>query len=228
MLNTSYKNFFTSPGFIDYIKENFNKEINRNSIYLPSLPFSKKLKKKSPNQSKNKKYITYGFFGILRYSFQVEIINFFLKLNSSNRIIVAGNGDYQQKVINKFKNNHRVKIFKTFSAEDLKSNILPKVDIVPCIYPDTVNYHYHIARRFFDALSNGIPVLVLNRSKYMLEYIDKYHVGYNFKDLQDLKKNQEKICSKFDFYKKNATKHKQIFDFENFLNKNYNIIFDFK
>ena len=214
----------TSQGYIDYLR--INKKLkNIKFQFFPNFPYknlysSLKIPFGFENKMSKKNFIVFGFFGILRYQFQIDFISKMIRINEKIHYIIAGNGDFFQKAKIKFNKSPRVIFFENFTSNDLNNKILPKIDIVPCIYPNHLNYDIHLARRFSDSLSRGIPVIIFERSKYMKKYINKYDVGFVFKNLEDLQNNISLIIDNIHSKKSNAKNFKEFFTFDKFIVKN--------
>lgn len=175
MLFTS-KIFLTSKFFtIDYLYL-FKKILMKKSLYVSNAPNLSDFKLAQYSHEKREDP-TIGFIGNLRDVYQLEVIEFLLEQTSLN-VLQAGASDYKDSLKElELKYKSRFVSMGKFHFDDLP-NIWKKVDFAWCVYPETYNYKYHIARRLHEAAHIGMPVILSENALGNIQYAEEYKLKY--------------------------------------------------
>lgn len=116
------------------------------------------------------KTISIGMFGMIREKKQLEDLQRLLEKTRAN-ILVAGTCLYEPRLQELVQSgDNRLVFVGPYNTSTLYSELYPLVDIVWAVYPNTLNYRNHIARRYMEAMALGKGVIVADHAAGMIEF----------------------------------------------------------
>jgi hypothetical protein len=114
--------------------------------------------------------LTVGVFGMIREKQQIKDIKFLLDQTPCN-LWVAGTSIYPGELnILALEYPDRLRVTGAFTADYLYDVLYPNVDCVWAVYPNSLNYRMHLARRFMEALALRKFVIVGSHADAMIDF----------------------------------------------------------
>lgn len=183
----SEKIFVTSLEFktaLNLWKQNRKKvEFLSNAPRLTEISQSKKKSRDSERRE-----FTLGIFGMIRERQQIRDIELLLN-KTCWKLRVAGTCLYPNEIRRlRKKYPRRLEVTGPFSSQYLYQNLYPSVDCIWAVYPNTLNYRSHLARRFMEALALKLPVIVAKHAKAMIDFAEnsQYVKQFAIDDIQTI------------------------------------------
>lgn len=178
MMTQARKIFLTSPGFKREFIPPLSKILSSRAVYISNCPDSHlwgiSPQKHVPRIGK----VTIGFIGMLRDVEHLETIKAILS-DGRYKVLQAGVTTFDNELealLERYP--HDLSVLGPYRQSDLYKKIYPSIDICWCVYPDTINYRWHIARRFNESVLLGLPVIVSSHAREMIKIVQELNIGW--------------------------------------------------
>ena len=197
LIDASFFSTISSQGFKSFLGKNDKLILNHNISNLDKI-------EKYPSLNKNKKEITIGFVGAVRYF--DENIALIKSFKSSSRFTLIFNGrEAADCHLEEFCNNNKITNVKFSGAflNEEKPMLYKKIDIINSLYGNQkIDVQTLLPNRLYDALIFKKP-LIVTEGTYLSKIVKKYGIGLTLPGSQDYNEKiyKEKILqyvSRFD------------------------------
>lgn len=194
VLNNSYANVISSPGFKDHLPEgydfiishNFNVDLVRKAINLEPLPFSADI-------------IKLLTIGAIRIDSNYEVMDA-LGNNNSYALYFVGKG-LASKILEDYAKEKGYKNieFQGQYVKDEEADIIIQNTIINIVYPRIKTHDSALSNRFYNSLIFKRPMVVTSGG-VQGKYVDKYHVGLSVENCNNLDTVIKEYVLNLDFY----------------------------
>lgn len=201
VLNNSYANVISSPGFKRclpkgfhyYLSHNFDYEVVKKAITTSSLD----------TLDGERKIYTVG--GIRDFSSNIEVVKGVANINNYS-VHFIGRG-FASDQIKKYCDEHKIEnvFFHGYYKKDEEGDIVKSSSFLNIFYPRIITHDTAISNRFYNSLIYKKPMIV-TKNTTQGDYAEKYGVGLAVDCCDNLKENIESYINKYDAekYSKNC------------------------
>lgn len=180
LIRNSYFTTISSRGYKLFLGDNDKIIVNHNISNLEQL-------EDKPTLVKDKKNITIGFVGAVRYFEENAVL--IQKLKNSNYKLVYNGREAADCHLEKFCKDHgisNVEFCGAFKNEE-KPALYKKIDIINSLYGNQkIDVQTSLPNRLYDALIFKKP-LIATEGTYLAKVVEKYELGFTLPGSQDSK-----------------------------------------
>lgn len=221
VLENSYANVISSPGFIDYLPKGFDYILSHNfNIDIVKQSLNKRIE---PYMGSKIRLLT---IGAIRMDCNIDVID-----------AIGNVGDFELAFVGKGqavsfiksyveKNNYKNIIFEGYYEKADEANIYIKSSLVNIIYPDKPSHSTALSNRFYNSLIYKRP-MVVTKNTIQGYYAEKYGVGLVVNDCKALVENVHQYLKDLDYNKYNKQCNLLLQTFINDYNIYKQMIFNF-
>lgn len=218
LLENSYMNVVSSPGFLRVLPPAFEYEICHNlNITIAEKAINEEIKGGWSNGSKH--IITIG--GIRDYNANISVIDA-INGREGYSLSFVGRGESGPKLAEYCKNNNIPNVsFIGFYKKEEEPNYIKKADFINIFYPRIITHDTAVSNRFYNSLIYKKP-MITTANTTQGDYAANYKVGIAIESCKDLTERLEDFINtnNFDNYCKRCNKLleqfiKEQYSFEN-------------
>lgn len=192
VLNNSFANIISSPGFTKYLPKKYKYIISHNfDIDLVQQTINAPIK-----TTEDYKYINILTIGGIRdYQSNIEVVSALANKPLYNMYFV-GKGK-AAPLIKKYVNNNKIHnvYFEGYYPKDKEGEYINKCSFINIFYPKIKTHATAISNRFYNALIYKKPMIVTSDSTQG-DYVEKYNLGIAVQDCNNLGQNIENWLTK--------------------------------
>lgn len=182
LLNNSFANIISSPGFKNYLPDKFSYIISHNL----NIDLAKKSVAKKYNDFNKKEPLTILTIGGIRdYISNIKIVD--ALANKSNFIVrFVGKGNAVSDISNyiKLKNIKNVELEGYYDKKD-EGRIIEKSSFLNIFYPEKISHSSALSNRFYNGLIYRKP-LIVTKNSIQGDLVEQYNLGLSLENCDKL------------------------------------------